>query len=52
VIDTLEYHLGRDGEASRMNSDGAESKRRLGMLATCFYDTFSGEGQLTEQLWK
>jgi hypothetical protein len=51
VIDTLEYHLGRDGEASRMSSNAEESRKRLDMLATCFYDTFSGEGQLTEQLW-
>ncbi len=52
VIDTLEYHLGRDGEGGRMASSDEEDKRRLDLLATCLYDTFSGEGQLTEQLWK
>jgi len=52
VIDTLEYHVGRDGETGRIASEDEEDKRRLSMLATCLYDTFSGEGQLTEQLWK
>lgn len=52
MIDTLEYHLGRDGKADRVSSTDAEDKQCLDLLATCFYDTFSGEGQLTEQLWK
>ena len=52
IIDTLEYHLGQDGEVSRVASSSEEDKRRLDLLATCFYDTFYGEQQLTPQLWK
>ena len=53
LIDTLEYHLGRDGSLSR--SDDlltALEQERLSRLSLFLHDAIRGKQYVTEQLWE
>lgn len=52
IIDTVEYHLGRDGIPSAGASADPEVLRRLNRLALCFHDALYGKQYITRQLWE
>lgn len=53
MIDTLEYHLGRDGSVSKTTEllTAAETDR-LSRLSLFLYDALYGSGYVTDRLWQ
>lgn len=52
IIDTVEYHLGRDGVPSAAADADPRDTRKLNRLALCFHDALYGDQYITEELWE